>query len=773
MPGVRLTRLILAAVLVALVSGCSLLGPWGPPRNAPTLPAEQFPALADREPDVHTSVESLAADGSDVVAIAQVNGRVDLASFWWSSDAGVTWQEGRLSDEAADATQIGESVWGFAAVSVREGGRLWLGLGAKGDDRIAWTSTDGQTWDRQLMTGLDPRRASVGEVVGTPDGFLAVGSLWNEVEQTTAPAVWRSADGITWEAQLLEGEGWLADIAVHDGTMVAVGSHGFDAMTAEGRVREPLLFVSTDAGGTWARQAVPEPAYSGEFVTSLTHVIWTPDGYVAGGQLFSGERGSYRAWTLESADAVSWSPGDVPELTSDQGVVGLAQTESGTFLVATGVQQNTTQIQLFSRSAPGVWERRVTPEVVGERWVNDTLGVGGALLLSVGVSDRIVDEVLWRTDDLAATAWTQFRIPVPEASGARTEPAALLLRDGVLTAWGNVQGATGVWTRGEDGTFGEPRIVRDEPRESFGGIHAGEPGLLMLGSRAGEAQVLFSADGETWEESGPGTFNRVAQYHSSEVSDATWAGDRWIVVGTRSTNGDVRQHALISSSARGASWTPGAGTSVLARGDSFSEDDAATDLEGLENMGRSIGAVATTPSGLLAVGHTTSVDGDRPALWRSDDKATWTLTTLPSEGAAAATAHSVRVEGDRVVVIGYARSTGSTDWAPIVWTSHDGGATFSQGTLGDQGRSGATLLTSSPDHGFVVTVGAWDGGVPTVWRSADGVAWTAEPVTVPNAADGVEAGVQTALIEGDTLHLLMYVTNRLDSVPVIVDVPLA
>lgn len=51
--------------------------------------------------------------------------------------------------------------------------------------------------------------------------------------------------------------------------------------------------------------------------------------------------------------------------------------------------------------------------------------------------------------------------------------------------------------------------------------------------------------------------------------------------------------------------------------------------------------------------------------------------------------------------------------------------------------------------------------------------WHSAPIEVPNAADGVEAGLRDVLVDGDTLLVLMNVTNRVDSVPVLVEVPLA
>lgn len=767
----------LPAVVAALLASCLLClagctPPGGEP-NAPTLPARQFPALADRDPDIPVQTEAFATDGTDVVAVTRVVGPVSYVAFWRSTDAGATWVPGRLSTAAAGATEINESVWGRAAVSVSGSGRRWLALGSKDDDVIAWTSTDGATWDREVVTGIDNRRATVGHLIGTATGFVAVGSVWDEASDDHHPTVWTSADGVAWQAQTLQGEGELSEVAEHDGTLVAVGSHALDSLDDNGRRAYPRMFVSTDAGATWVSREVAEPEASAGFVTQLTEIAWVGDRFLAAGSVFVFDAG-YLPWTTSSTDGDTWVVGEALDRGAESSwAADVVPSAQGALLVV-GFDLGTRDAIRAYRQRDAGWEQVWAPDLPGDVSLDaGGVSVGGATVLGLANDDGIQHSTVYATPDAGGT-WSASTFPAPAGTHARAWPDQLLLVDGQLTGWGYVQGAIGAWTRGDDGSFGAPRIVADGPRQRFGLVTHGEGGYLLIGSLEDEPFAQLSPDGLEWEQiAGPGTFNARDAYHWANVSDAAWIDGRWYVVGTRSENGSVRRSALVQSRAGEANWRAGTAARVFRVGDSYDPRSRATDLDGLENMGRSMSALARTPSGIIAVGDTSDADGNRPAIWRSGDGDTWTLEELDRAGHASATAQRIHVAGDRVVIVGHGRPEGQLDSVPLVWVSGDGGATFSRTALGDQGRFGSLTMTSSAAHGFLVLVGAHDGGTPRLWRSPDGRTWQAQDIAVPNAADGVEAYPDHLVIEGDTLHVLLTVANRVDAVTVIVDVPLA
>lgn len=774
----RFVSILAALVACVLVTGCTLQ----PPPNVPDLPAERFGSLPDRERGIVTSARAFAQDGATLVAVVAVQGRVTVPQFWASDDAGLTWRQGALSAAAAEATRIGEGVLDVAAVSVRSGARRWLALGTKGDDRIAWTSTDARTWERAVVTGIDVRRATVNAVVGTPEGFVMVGAVRDEATDKDRPAAWVSQDGIAWRPGVVPGEGYLSDVAARGARLVAVGGHRRDARDADGRLASPIVATSTDGGATWAPAVVAEPEASGNFHATLSRVAVTESGFVVGGAFYDPGPSSYYGWTARSGDGQRWQTDPVvPHLVDGAEVVGLTVTATDAFLVQRLVRAGRPdRLEVLRQDAEGRWRALLgIPSPDASVTLVAAVGVGAALVLSADWTDTSDHSSIWRlstTDE----QWTQLQLDAPAAMGSRVNPSRLLVRGSEVSVWGTAQGATVEWRPrigDAPGTPGvadvaQPRLVRDQAGESFGGVRAGDGGLLVFGSRDGEPQVLTSPDGDQWSEAGPGTFNPVQSYHYAEVNDAVWAGDRWVVVGERSTNGSVRRSALAFTS-EGSGWRAGTDHQVFARGDAFGTDDRGTDLLGLENRGRSMSAVAVAPAGVLAVGRTTAIEGSRPALWRSSDKLSWALEELPFDGFAEAVAPGVEAQGERVVVLGHGRAAGSADWVPLTWVSGDGGKTFAHGRLGDQGRNGGVSLSSSA-YGFQVVVAAHDRSAPlTLWRSVDGVAWQRWPVELAPATDGRETSVTDTAVLGDRLLILGRVTNRLDSVPVLTEVPLA
>lgn len=764
-----LVRAIVTVGTVVALAGCTLVG--APVPNAPALPAEQFAAAPGRDPNIVNTATSFASDGTTTLAVVEVQGRVTFPQFWWSADAGASWTLAALSTPAAEATQINEAVIGNAAVAVDGDTRTWIALGRTNDDLIVWSSTDARTWQRTIATGIDLRVSTISTIRAVGSGFVAVGSAWDPNGGQRRAYVWQSSDGIAWSGKAVGEEGSeLTDVAVRPNAWVAAGHVALTEVNKSGRLVTPTVWTSADSGVSWQARAVPEPKASGDFNASLTSVIATDTGFMVGGSYYHRQGHTYRSWVVHSPDGKSWKLGpSVPISSATSSVDALLWNGQTVRLVQSATRDSDSALEVYTL-AKKTWQQLDVPMPDGSMALNDGLAQGAVTLLSVTATTKTADPKLLRQN--ADEPWTEYRFPDPPGMGAVIKPTMLAKQDGQLTVWGEVQGGFGTWTPGADGSYGPPRIIRDQQQESFSAIRSSPKGLLLLGEQGGEATVLMSKNGADWTESGPGTFNPVAQYHDASVSDAVWAQGRWVVVGDKTTNGSVRRSALIYTSPDGKSWKSASGPHVYQVGDWFN-DDVATDLQGLDNRGRAAVGVAKVRNGLLAVGVTQDAAGNHPAYWTSDNGSSWSLKALPSGGLEFAEANHVMALGDRVVVVGNGRPRGGAQWLPQVWTSQDGGDTFTLGQFGAQDKADTLVTAVSAKHGFLVVVNPSGGQSPVLWRCSDALTWTSQPISIPNATVGVEVAVRDMQVEADELILLVSVTNRLDSVTILARHPLA
>ena len=132
-------RLMAALLVLALaLAGCT--GETPPPPsanssavNAPALPPDQLPPLTGRGTGATITPHDLVSDGSTMVMVAGVDGRRSLPLLRWSADAGATWTDGQLTDDAARATEVDEVTSGIGAVARLGDERLWLAIGERAD----------------------------------------------------------------------------------------------------------------------------------------------------------------------------------------------------------------------------------------------------------------------------------------------------------------------------------------------------------------------------------------------------------------------------------------------------------------------------------------------------------------------------------------------------------------------------------------------------------------------------------------------------------------
>lgn len=133
----------------------------------------------------------------------------------------------------------------------------WLALGASepydGFATVA-TSADGTTWSEPVILDV---KGSLMAAVDTPDGVLAVGSVFDPDEHATRGLLVRSSDGLTWERLTgrRPGATWFEDVASRGDGFLLVGSRPVsDDMV-------PSILWSSDLAGysaaSFAREVKP------------------------------------------------------------------------------------------------------------------------------------------------------------------------------------------------------------------------------------------------------------------------------------------------------------------------------------------------------------------------------------------------------------------------------------------------------------------------------------------------------------------------------------
>jgi hypothetical protein len=219
-------------------------GAVGGTMGSPTASPPQT-GWVEVHPDYSTDpvdLRAVAADDGVFVAVGDTSLADGVDPVWFSAD-GRTWTRAPQAT-APDSLSLWDVIAdgpGFVAVGVDHGG-----------DPAAWTSSDGQAWEKSsvdLPTDIGNVDSIFG-VVRTTDGMLA----WGRVHGNDA-YVWASQDGHSWESiqdeSVFGGEGdqsiaWIVETA--DG-FTAGGSERPRRSTAAG---DPVEWTSSD-GVTWTR----------------------------------------------------------------------------------------------------------------------------------------------------------------------------------------------------------------------------------------------------------------------------------------------------------------------------------------------------------------------------------------------------------------------------------------------------------------------------------------------------------------------------------------
>ena len=245
-----------------------------------------------------------------------------------------------------------------------------------------------------------------------------------------------------------------------------------------------------------------------------------------------------------------------------------------------------------------------------------------------------------------------------------------------------------------------------------------------------------------------GTLGMVGLNHGKDGGPAAGA---WTSSNAKAWS-RVNWEAPDPSSASGIAATPSGFVAVGLGGDVWTSADSTTWTHQIV-PDAAFHAVATTATGIVAVGQPAPGAHGVPTIWTSTDATTWQPSTLGSDG----TPMKVAVAPDGTVVsVGVAfdpADTKGTTPLPVTWSLSDG--VVSQSTLPGliQAPTAITGLEWTP-LGFVASVIQNDSGkqVASVWTSSDGQNWA-------NALDISDGAVSTLGVSGP--DIVAFGANRM------------
>ncbi len=423
--------------------------PAGPP------PTEFAPldaaATSGLDTGANDFASGFAAAGDTVVSAGTVYGNRLAPSFRYSTDAGASWQLGRLSETSAAATPPDQGDQsGRAAVTTVGGATRWLVVGSSWRQTLTWTSTDGRVWDRHAPPADQiASEATVSALAATPEGFVLVGT-----DAQGAPAAWTSPDGASWQQHRMRGSGDPASVAVRGSTVVAVGSAD-DAYAS---------WSSGDGGRTWSRGgAVPKPEDDGDFSRSLTGVTVSARGFTALGSYWADD---WRPVAYESRNGRTWrltaSGDDLSRGSSSDGEL-VAAGDGETLAV---VQQKEPGYRPHLWTArDGAWREARTPldsrgQIERGDWsIGGAARSGDAWIVSALLSrnGQIVAE-FWRSTDGGRT-FAAVERPDADLNEPVAYPAALVRAGEETLVLGDSRRRAVLWSRKAAAPFGPAQQI--------------------------------------------------------------------------------------------------------------------------------------------------------------------------------------------------------------------------------------------------------------------------------------------------------------------------
>ena len=304
-----------------------------------------------------------------------------------TASAGVPASQSTIANPSAPAAATltwAEQEFGGSVDGVVAFGGAYVAVGTIERVPTAWTSADGEDWERHAVP-YDPPE---GDAPGMPgpwmgnlvehDGYLYAIGGYQGGGDGISPLGWRSPDGRTWEQIASQSpfytDGYLVMRLVSGAPGLLALTHGFAAMSGGVWLWTPE--------GSWAEVTDAFPATSGG--AEFYDASWADGQYVVVGHGSGGESGDASVWT--SADGRIWRVHDEPypwESNQDQlGVVTAVAPAPGggwsAFLMAPG-----RAVGLYSTDARS-WEvsQDLTRKQSGHIW--SLASVGDRLIAAGG-----------------------------------------------------------------------------------------------------------------------------------------------------------------------------------------------------------------------------------------------------------------------------------------------------------------------------------------------------------------------------------------------------
>jgi hypothetical protein len=290
-------------------------------------------------------------------------------------------------------------------------------VGARGCCGKAWSwhSADGQAWEWVEMPGVKDGQATDSENFG--DGLIAVGGRQEPSAGTNDGLVWTTDDPAQWSDPTVIPNADLRSVGVGEDGLTIAGA----AVSKNGRRWTPAVWRSAD-GQTWDRTLIGEP---GEYVTQM-EVVQTPSGaWVAMGRtiLKGGEESRTEMWRSE--DGSTWESIPFPGGVDDPSGFELAATPDAVFALVNHWSADGTAGGSAFRTVDGVdW----TEVVSSDHWLT-TMAAGptGTLLFTTlpshfGADAPAEAEPLMKSSTDGGVTWvdSEAGAPVPDLANSAT-----------------------------------------------------------------------------------------------------------------------------------------------------------------------------------------------------------------------------------------------------------------------------------------------------------------------------------------------------------------